>query len=185
MDQADQAASRRRASERRGASDVDDLLEVLDAGTRSAAHGRRCTCARIPGTRACRVIVGTTSWPAASRPMTAGGPPPEANTRSNPRSSSRAARRKSSTTLTMPAPDHHVAHQLRRPGVDLVVALVGEPGSVFLRIGRQTGRCHGPSCVFGRVEVCQTAAARLAGPARRRPHRARRRVGRASPPASR
>src|SRR3954447_24513279 len=34
--------------------------------------------------------------------MTAGAPPPEANTRSKPRSSSRAARRKSSTTLTMP-----------------------------------------------------------------------------------
>src|SRR6188472_2845097 len=34
--------------------------------------------------------------------MTAGGPPPEANTRSKPRSSRRAARLNDSTTLTMP-----------------------------------------------------------------------------------
>src|SRR6187200_818008 len=34
--------------------------------------------------------------------MTAGGPPPEANTRSKPRSSRRAARLNASTTLTMP-----------------------------------------------------------------------------------
>src|SRR6478736_5064089 len=56
----------------------------------------------MPGTSAYRVIVGTTSRPFASRPITAGGPPPEANTRSKPLSSSRAARRKSATTLTMP-----------------------------------------------------------------------------------
>src|SRR4051812_20536707 len=47
-------------------------------------------------------MVGTTRRPFASRPITAGGPPPDANTRSKPRSSSRAARRKSSTTLTIP-----------------------------------------------------------------------------------
>ena len=37
------------------------------------------------------------------------------------------------------APDHDVAQQLGDPGVDLVVALVGEPGAVFGRIGGQAG----------------------------------------------
>src|SRR4029079_8876591 len=37
----------------------------------------------------------------------------------------------------------HVAHQLRRPGVELVVVLFAEAGSVFTRVGGQTGRGHG------------------------------------------
>ena len=56
----------------------------------------------MPGTSAKRVMAGTISRPLASRPITAGGPPPEANTRSKPGSSSPPARRKSATTLTTP-----------------------------------------------------------------------------------
>src|SRR4029079_8411998 len=44
-----------------------------------------------------------------------------------------------------PAALRDVAHQLRGPGVDLVVALVLEPLPILLGVGRQTGRCHGSS----------------------------------------
>src|SRR4051794_25043004 len=59
-------------------------------------------CDRMPGTSAWSVIAGTITFPSRSRPITAGGPPPEANTRSNCLSSSFAARRKSDTTLSTP-----------------------------------------------------------------------------------
>jgi hypothetical protein len=35
-----------------------------------------------------------------------------------------------------PAADRNVTHQFGRPGIDLFVALVGQPGTVFTRIGR-------------------------------------------------
>ena len=57
---------------------------------------------RIPGTSAQRATAGTISRPWASFPIVAGGPPPEANTRSNSCSLSFAAARKSSTTRTTP-----------------------------------------------------------------------------------
>ena len=72
------------------------------AGTRSGAHAHR---APAPGSRG-RAHTAWSSGPRAApwrrARSTAGGPPPEANTRSNARSSSRVARRKSATTLTIP-----------------------------------------------------------------------------------
>src|SRR6266545_2260793 len=56
----------------------------------------------MPGTSAYRVIAGTSSLPWPSRPMTAGGPPPAANTRSKPCSSMPAALMKSRMTVSTP-----------------------------------------------------------------------------------
>src|SRR3954467_134515 len=58
------------------------------------------------------------------------------------------------------ATDHDVAHELCRPRVDLLVALVGEAGAILGRIGGQAGRSHGSSCVSRATEVCQTAPPR-------------------------
>src|SRR5919198_1654824 len=60
------------------------------------------TCDRIPATSANSVIAGTMRRPFPSRPIAAGGPPPDANTRSNSGSLSWAAARKSATTLSTP-----------------------------------------------------------------------------------
>src|SRR6187401_1791059 len=46
------------------------------------------------------------------------------------------------------APDHDIAEQLGDPGVDLVVRLVGQARSIFLRVRRERGRCHAASCVI-------------------------------------
>src|SRR5919197_1945832 len=60
------------------------------------------TCDRIPATSANSGIAGTRTRPSPSRPIAAGGPPPDANTRSNSGSLSWAAARKSATTLSTP-----------------------------------------------------------------------------------
>src|SRR3954468_11594682 len=70
------------------------------------------------------------------------------------------------------ATDHDVAHQLRHPGVDLLVALVGEAGAILGRIGGQAGRSHGSSCVSRATEVCQTAPPRRDRRKRPAPHSA-------------
>ena len=73
--------------------------------------------------------------------------------------------RKSSTTLTMPRRIDDVAHQLGGPGVDLLVALLGEPGAILLRVGRQTGRCHGSSWRSVGSVVAEYARRRRRAPA--------------------
>ena len=95
------------------------------------------------------MIAGTMRPPFASRPMTAGGPPPEANTRSKPvRPAGRLA--EVLDDLDHATADHDVPQQLGGPGVDLVIALLGEPRAVFLLAGRQ------PVASTGRV--CQRSA---------------------------
>src|SRR4029079_14431651 len=68
-----------------------------------------------------------------------------------------------------------VAHHLRRPRVDLIVRLIGETLTVFLRIGRKACPCHGAPCLaFGRPSMPD--GQRLAPV--RRPRRGARRVPR-------
>ena len=97
----------------------------------------------MPGTSANSVIAGTISRPPRSRSTTAGGLPPEANTCSN---SARGGR--GPEVLDHPdhaAADRHVPHQLGRPGVDLLVALVSR--RVRYSWGRLTGQCP-PRCLL-------------------------------------
>ena len=64
------------------------------------------------------------------------------------------------------AADRDVAHQLRRPGVDLVVALLGEPLAILLRVGRQAGRRHVVSCSGIGRSMPESPSVRPVGPAR-------------------
>ena len=100
----------------------------------------------MPGTRAWRATAGTMTLPDASRPSVAGGPPPDANTRSKSASLRAAGRAEVVDDPGHAAALGHVPHQLGRPGVDLLVALLAEARLVLRRVGRQTGACHGPSC---------------------------------------
>src|SRR5215208_6150679 len=59
--------------------------------------------------------------------------------------------------------DRHVTHELCRPGVDLVIALVLQTSTVFGRVRRKAGRCHIHSCCSERARVCQTEAATRRG----------------------
>ena len=148
-------------------------------GTRSAGRGRRLDLGPDTRARARRASIGRHHQVALAVAPDAGGRPTAG---SEHPFESRARRGRSrggsrSTTLTMPRRMRDVAHQLGRPGVDLVVALVGETGSIFPRIARQPGRCHGPSCAWStRPEVCQSryvrrrsrAPSRLGARSRRR-----------------
>ena len=137
-----------------GASDVDELVEVLDqvvdeplrpSSASPGCPGRGAT-GRPPGRRR----------PAASRPSVAGAPPPEANTRSNCASSRRVARLKSSMTRTTPR-----RFTTSRMSSDAHASICSS-ASAFRRaryssrVGRQPRRCHAASCssVVGRV--CQS-----------------------------
>ena len=137
-------------------------------GTRSAGRDRRRPATGCPGTSANSVIAGTIRRPSRSRPTTAGGPPPEANTRSNSRSPRRAARAEVLDDPDHAAPDRDVAHELRRPRVDLLVALVREPGC-GIPSGRPTGRRRHVISWPDRAEYARDAGVRSEprSPARR------------------
>ena len=71
-------------------------------GTRSAGRARRRPATGSPGRAPTARRQARSRRPSASFPTVAGGPPPEANTRSNSGSLSFADRRKSATTFTIP-----------------------------------------------------------------------------------
>ena len=126
-------------------------------GSRSGAGDRRPSGHGCPAPARYRATAGIIWRPWASRPTTAIGPLPDANTRSISLSLSRAAVRRSDEDTDHAAPLCDVAHELGRPRVDLLVRLLGETRPVLLGVGGKAGRCHDRSLCWLVARVCQSA----------------------------
>src|SRR3954468_13911319 len=136
-------------------SDVDELVEVLDevvdqpvAAVRGLAVDPRYE--RVESD--CRDHLPTLGVPAERRHRTAAGSEHTLDIRFAQACGLAEIGEDSDDATAL----RDVAHHLRGPRIDLVIRLVGEALSVFLRVGRKPCPCHGPPCLASVFRVCQT-----------------------------